>query len=121
VDYVAVTATVALGVLAVADVVFLNIRERAPELATIRALGWRESALARLVITEGAIVGLIGSLAGAVLGLGAAVEFAGQLPATLYAIAAAAVAGGLLVTTMAALLPAQALRRLPAAHLLAEE
>jgi hypothetical protein len=40
--------------------------------------------------------------------------------ATLYLIAAAAV-GGLLVTTTAALLPAQALRRLPAAHLLAEE
>ncbi len=79
VNYVAVTATVALGVLAVANVVFLNIRERAPELAAI------------------------------------------QLPATLYLIAAAAVAGGLLVTTTAALLPAQALRRLPAAHLLAEE
>jgi putative ABC transport system permease protein len=121
VDYVAVTATVALGVLAVADVVFLNIRERAPELAAFRAFGWRETALSRLVITEGAIIGLAGSLAGAALGLAAAAEFAGQLPATLYLIAAAAVAGGLLVTTTAALLPAQALRRLPAAHLLAEE
>ena len=121
VDYVAVTATVALGVLAVADVVFLNIRERAPELATIRTFGWPESALSRLVITEGAIIGLAGSLAGAALGLAAAAQFAGQLPATLYLIAAAAVAGGLLVTTTAALLPAQALRRLPAAHLLAEE
>lgn len=121
VDYVAVTATVALGVLAVADVVFLNIRERAPELAAIRAFGWPESALSRLVVTEGAIIGLAGSLAGAALGLAAAAQFAGQLPATLYLIAAAAVAGGLLVTTAAALLPAQALRRLPAAHLLAEE
>ena len=121
VDYVAVTATVALGVLAVADVVFLNIRERAPELAVIRTFGWPESALSRLVITEGAIIGLAGSLAGAALGLAAAAQFAGQLPATLYLIAAAAVAGGLLVTTTAALLPAQALRRLPAAHLLAEE
>ena len=121
VDYVAVTATVALGVLAVADVVFLNIRERAPELAAIRAFGWPESALSRLVITEGAIIGLAGSLAGAALGLAAAAQFAGQLPATLYLIASAAVAGGLLVTTAAALLPAQALRRLPAAHLLAEE
>jgi putative ABC transport system permease protein len=37
VDYVAVTATVALGVLAVADIIFLNIRERAPE----QALGCR--------------------------------------------------------------------------------
>ncbi len=120
-DYVAVTATIALGVLAVADVVFLNIRERAAELATIRALGWHEGALSRLVITEGAIVGLAGSLAGAALGLAAAAQFAGQLPPILYLIAAAAVAGGLLVTTAAALLPAQALRRLPAAQLLAAE
>jgi putative ABC transport system permease protein len=121
VDYLAVTATIVLGVLAVADVVFLNIRERAPELAVIRAFGWRETTLSRLVITEGAIIGLAGSLAGAALGLAVAARLAGQLPATGYLIAAAAVAGGLLVTTAAAVLPAQALRRLPAAHLLAEE
>jgi putative ABC transport system permease protein len=121
VDYIAVIATVTLGVLAVADVVFLNIRERAPELATIRAFGWPETALSRLVITEGAIIGLAGSLAGAALGLAAAASFAGQLPAALYLIAAAAVAAGVLVTTGSALLPAQALRHLPAAHLLAEE
>jgi hypothetical protein len=121
VDYVAVIATVALGVLAVADVVFLNIRERAAELATIRAFGWRESALSRLVVTEGVIIGLTGSLAGAALGLAAAANFAGQLPAGLYFVAAAAVVAGVLVTAAAALLPAQALRRLPAAHLLAEE
>ena len=121
VDYVAVFATVALGVLAVADVVFLNVRERAAELAAFRAFGWPESALSRLVITEGAIIGLAGSLAGAALGLAVAASFAGQLPAALYLVAAAAVAAGLLVTTGSALLPAQALRRLPAAHLLAEE
>ena len=120
-EVVAVTATVALGVLAVADVVFLNIRERAPELAAIRTFGWRETTLSRLVITEGAIIGLAGSLAEAALGLAAAAQLGGQLPATLYLIAAAAVVGGLLVTTTAALLPAQALRRLPAAYLLAEE
>jgi ABC-type antimicrobial peptide transport system permease subunit len=102
-------------------VVFLNIRERAPELAAIRTFGWRETTLSRLVITEGAIIGLAGSLAGAALGLAAAAQLGGQLPATLYLIAAAAVVGGLLVTTTAALLPAQALRRLPAAYLLAEE
>ncbi|HCU97699.1 MAG TPA: hypothetical protein DHU96_35330 [Actinobacteria bacterium] len=120
VDYVAVLATVALGILAVADVIFLNIRERAPELATIRAFGWRESALSRLVITEGAIIGLAGSLAGAALGLAAAANFAGQAPASLYLVAAAT-AVGTFVTVAAALLPAQALRRLPTAHLLAEE
>jgi putative ABC transport system permease protein len=121
VDYVAVGATVLLGVLAVADVVFLNIRERASELATIRSFGWRESSLARLVVTEGAMIGVAGSLAGAVLGLVAAGEFTGQLPPRLFAAAAAAAGVGVLVTAGAALVPAQLLRRLPTAYLLAEE
>ncbi len=121
VDYVAAGATVALGVLAVADVVFLNITERAAELATMRSFGWHDTTLARLVITEGAIIGLIGSLAGAGLGLGLAAWFAGQLPARLLAIAAAAVAAGIIITAAATLLPAALLRRLPTAHLLAEE
>jgi putative ABC transport system permease protein len=121
VDYVAVGATVALGVLAVADVVFLNIQERAAELATIRSFGWRESALARLVITEGAVVGVAGALAGAALGLAAAAEFAGQLPPRLLLAAAVASAVGMLVTVGAALLPARMLRRLPTTYLLAEE
>jgi putative ABC transport system permease protein len=121
VDYVAVVATVALGVLAVADVIFLNIRDRAAELATIRNFGWRESALQRLVITEGVVIGLAGSILGAVLGLIAAADFAGQRPVALYIVAAAAVVAGAAVTAAAGLLPAQALRRMPAAHLLAEE
>jgi ABC-type antimicrobial peptide transport system permease subunit len=121
VDYVAVAATVVLGVLAVADVVFLNITERSAELAAIRAFGWPESTLSRLVVTEGVIIGLAGSLAGAAIGLGAAAAFAGQAPGPLYLVAAAAVVLGVLVTAAAALLPAQALRHLPAAHLLAAD
>src|SRR5580693_9699459 len=121
VDYIAVTATVVLGVLAVADVVFLNITERSAELAAIRSFGWRDTTLARLVITEGAIIGIIGSLAGAGIGLGAAAWFAGQLPARLLAIAALAAVAGIGATAATPLLPAALLRRLPAAHLLAEE
>jgi ABC-type lipoprotein release transport system permease subunit len=121
VDYIAAGATVALGVLAVADVVFLNITERAAELATIRSFGWRDTTLARLVVTEGAIIGITGSLAGAASGLAAAAWFAGHLPARLPAIAAAAVAAGTIITAAATLLPAALVRRVPAAHLLAEE
>ena len=120
-DYNAVTATVALGVLAVVDVLFLNIRERAAELAAIRAFGWPESALGRLVVTEGAVIGLAGSLVGAAAGLAAAAEFAGQFPARLLLAATAAVLAGVVITVAAALLPAQLLRRLPTAQLLAEE
>jgi putative ABC transport system permease protein len=121
VDYIAVTATVALGVLAVADVIFLNIRERASELATLRAFGWRAATLRRLVVTEAALIGLAGSLTGTVLGLAAAIAFTGALPPTLWAVAAAATATGTTITVGAALLPAQALHRLPAAQLLAQE
>jgi len=120
IDYVAVAATVALGVLAVGDVVFLNIKERAAELATIRSFGWRESALIRLVVTEGVLIGIAGSLTGAAAGVAAAAQLAGQLPVRLLAAAAAVVALGVLVTAAAAVLPAQLLRHLPAAHL-AEE
>ena len=121
VDYIAVAACVVLGVLAVADVLFLNIRERSAELATMRALGWGEPALGRLVVTEGAIIGIAGSVTGAALGLTAAAEFAGQFPVRLVLVAAAAVVTGAVVTIGAALLPAQLLRRLPTARLLAEE
>jgi hypothetical protein len=72
-----------------------------------------------LALVAGVLVAATGSLAGA--GPGAAAWFAGQLPARLLVIAAAAVAAGILVTAVAALLPAALLRRLPLAHLLAEE
>jgi putative ABC transport system permease protein len=110
-----------LGVLGVADVLFLNIRERAPELATIRSLGWRETALARLVITEGTAIGLLGSLIGAGFGLAMTAWFAGQVTHRLIAVTMATAAIGLVITAIAAAVPAALLHRQPAAHLLAEE
>jgi putative ABC transport system permease protein len=121
VDYIAVVATIVLGVLAVADVIMLNIRERAQELSALRALGWRELSLSRLVVSEGALVGLVGSLLGVGAGLETASRLAGALPSVLYLIAGTEVVVGVLVTVAAALVPALALRRLPAARLLAEE
>ena len=121
VDYIAVTSTVILGVLAVADALLISITERAPELATIRAFGWPGAALRRLVITEGALTGIAGSVPGAALGLAGAAEFARQLPPLLFAAAGTAAAVGVLVTCAAALFPAHLLSRLPAAQLLAQE
>jgi hypothetical protein len=121
VDYVAVGTTVALGLLSVADSVYLNITERAAELATIRALGWHEPALSRLVITEGIVIGLAGALAGAGAGLAVAAQLAGGVPGEVIAVAIIATLAGTAFTAFAALLPTQALRRLPTAQLLAEE
>ena len=121
VNYVAVAATVALGVLAVADVVALNIRERSAEFATLRALGWPESALSRLVIGEALLIGVAGSVTGAAVGLAGTAEFTGQVPLRLLLAALASILAAAAVTTGAAIVPAQLLRRLPTAQLLAEE
>jgi ABC-type antimicrobial peptide transport system permease subunit len=120
-DYVAVGATLALGALAVADVLYLNLRDRSAEIATLRATGWRERQLTRLVALEGAGLGAAGGIGGAALGLGAAAAFIGQATATMVLVAAIAAALGVILAVVASLPPAAALRRLPTATLLAEE
>jgi hypothetical protein len=59
-----------LGSLAlVAQTAFVSIRRRRPEFAVLRALGWRASDLARLVLLEVLFVGLVSGLVAVVLGL----------------------------------------------------
>ncbi|WP_433387730.1 FtsX-like permease family protein [Micromonospora sp. KLBMP9576] len=120
-DTMAAVATVLLGAAAVADVLYLNIRDRAAELATLRAVGWSDAALGRLIAYEGLALGLLGAVTGAGLGLTGAAWLVGALPDTLVMVAALVAVAGVLVTSVAALVPAALLRRLPTARLLAEE
>lgn len=120
-DTLAAVVTVLLGAGAVADVLYLNVRDRAAELSTLRALGWTDTALSRLVGYEGLLIGALGAVAGAGLGLAGAAWLVGGLPAALILVAAVVAFGGVLLTCLAALVPAALLRRLPTARLLAEE
>jgi putative ABC transport system permease protein len=121
-DAVAAVATVLLGVAAVADVLYLNIRDRATELSALQATGWPEHALVRLIAYEGTAIGLLGSVAGASLGLAGTAWLLGALPPALALGAAATAAGATLLATVAALVPATLLRhRIPTARLLAED
>lgn len=121
VDAVAVAATVLLGLVAVADVLYVNIRERAAELATLRATGWSSAALGRLVAYEGLAMGALGGVLGAGVALAGAAWFAGVLPPALLATATAVAAGGAVLAGLAALVPAWRQRAIPMAVLLAEE
>ncbi len=121
VDAIAVTTTVLLGTLAVADTLYINVRERAAELAALRVMGWPPSALTRLVATEGFGIGLIGALTGGAAGLGAAAALTGTLPPELLLAAGLATATGTIAATVAALVPAMILDRTPVAQVLAEE
>ncbi|WP_433218387.1 FtsX-like permease family protein [Microtetraspora malaysiensis] len=120
-DYVAIAVMFALAALALADVLYLGIRERDAELAALRATGWSGGAMARLIVTEGVAIGLAGALTGAVLGLAASLALAGELPVAV--IAGAGVAGALAVAlaALAAVAPALLAQRLPLARLLAQE
>ncbi|MEV6370137.1 FtsX-like permease family protein [Micromonospora musae] len=121
VDLLAVIATVFLGLIAVADVLYLGVRERAAELALLRAAGWSVGACIRLIVYEGLGLGLLGGLAGSLLGLGAAAAFAGALPMQMLYQAAATAAGAMCLAGATALVPALLYARRPmSARLLAD-
>ena len=117
VDYAATAATLFLAGLGVADVLYISLHERAGEFATLRAVGWRESALARLLVAEGTLIGAAGALVGALLGLVGVAAFAAITPAVC---AGAAIAGitGILIAVTASALTVTALRGLPTVELL---
>ncbi|MDO3702532.1 ABC transporter permease [Micromonospora sp. C28SCA-DRY-2] len=120
-DALAATATVLLGAAAVADVLYLNIRDRANELAALRATGWTDPELGRLIGYEGVLLGALGALTGAALGMTGAAWLVEAIPGALVLVAGLTAAGGVLLTATAALAPATLLHRLPTARLLAEE
>jgi putative ABC transport system permease protein len=74
---------VEVGLAAVDDVLFLHLRERSTEFATLTATGWDDHALGRLLTFEGLWIGAVGAITGAVIGLAAAALFAGAVPVTL--------------------------------------
>ncbi|WFE22275.1 FtsX-like permease family protein [Solwaraspora sp. WMMD937] len=124
-DLAAVVAMLVLATVAIADVVFLNVRERAAEFAALQATGWTHVSTARLVLTEGVLLGLLGAVPGAVLGLGLAVLLAGGAPeaslARLLPVAAIVAGVGVLAAAVATVPPIQSLRRHPVTRLLVEE
>lgn len=120
VDYIAVTVTIVLGIVSVADVLYLNISERAAEFALFGAVGWTDAVLNRLVVIEAIGMGVIGGTLGAAAGLGAAAAFAGGITTPIVWCAVAALAFGVAVSAVSVVVPVAMLRRLPTAQLLAE-
>lgn len=121
VDLVAVVATLTLGLAAIADVLYLNIRERADEFAVLRSSGWPVTALARLVVFEGTTLGLIGALPGAALGIAGSALFAEQIPPGIGPLLLIVVLAAAILSAVAALVPALLQLRVPVSTLLAEE
>jgi len=117
---VGVALVIGLATVALADVLFLNLRERAPELVTLRSLGWHERHLRRVIALEALLLGTIGSGAGALVALGIGVLLA--VPTGWLALSAAlALTGGIVVALIASLAPLTQLSRLTPPGVLAAE
>lgn len=71
-DYLSVTLTLLLGAAGAVDVLVMSQRERATDLAILRATGWTAGELARLNLYEDLGLALLGSLTGAATGLATA-------------------------------------------------
>jgi len=96
----AVLLTIALSAVGIADVTYLNLRERAAELAALAASGWSRPQLGRLLATESVLTAVLGSVAGGAVGLGIA-GYAFGLSGLVVAVTIAAAAGGTAVALIA--------------------
>ena len=120
-DLAAIGLTIGLAAFSVADVLYVNLRERAAEIVTLRSSGWSERQLGLLVALEAAVLGLGGSLVGAALGVALTAALLSVSIGPLVVAAVLAALGGTLTTIAASLVPLSRLRRLTVPSVLAAE
>ena len=115
----AVSAVViAIGSLVVLTTMLGSVAERRQEIGLFRALGFRQGHVMRIILSEAALVSVIGGLLGWLVGMGAAVLLAPHLAAVTTPVvwnlwlALAALGGALLVGLLASLYPARSAARL---------
>jgi hypothetical protein len=120
-DYGAAAVLIVLAAAAIGDILYLNQRDRAGELATLNATGWSRGALSRLTTIEGLWMSLLGSIGGGALGLVVTGQLASSIPPQLVLIAAATAAAGLAAGLLASAGSTLWLLRLPTVALLSTE
>ncbi|MGH2778826.1 MAG: FtsX-like permease family protein [Actinomycetota bacterium] len=121
VDLLSVILIMVLGAVSVADVLFLNLRERAAETVTLQTFGWSRGKLRLVAGTEGLLIGLLGSAVGATLALAVLAVLPGLETGEALGSAALAATAGAVVAVLASLAPLGAVARLPVSETLSEE
>ncbi len=121
VDYLSAALAIVLGAASVADVLYINFRERASEFAILNAVGWRRGDIVRVALGEGGGIGIAGTAMGTLLGMLAASAILGPNLSALVIPAVGAFIAGIIVTVIAASLVAANISRMPLAATLAEE
>jgi putative ABC transport system permease protein len=109
-----------LGLGCLLDILYLDIREEASRYASLQAAGWRDGTLAGLIVWQAIITAAIGAILGVGIGLVGLAALAPLNP-RVWLTAGSLMVVAVAVAGVAALLPAQSLRNLPTARLLAGE
>ena len=120
-DTAAAVLLAVLGLTAVATVLTLSLFEDAPSYAVLQAVGWSDRALGLALLTQAAIIGLVGSTFGVAMGLGFISSFLGPVDAGVAAVGAAVASAAVALSAIVAVLPATLLNRLPTARILARD
>jgi ABC-type antimicrobial peptide transport system permease subunit len=124
-DYLSVALSLLLGAAGAVDVLVLSQRERAGDLAVLRATGWTSHDFARLTLYEGLGLALLGGLTGSVLGVAVVTALSSDvLGGHVLMLAVAGLLGTLaavLLISATLFIPIRALNRIAPAHLLAAE
>jgi hypothetical protein len=102
VDVAAVLLIVMMATFAVADLDWITLRERAPEVRTLRAIGWSARDLARLTLQNAVWPGLVGGLVAGAFDLMGGLAVAGSAPPRLIALTGLAAAVGVAMSLLAA-------------------
>ncbi|MGX8179022.1 FtsX-like permease family protein, partial [Exiguobacterium artemiae] len=67
--YVAMAVALLIAILTTTEIMWQNINERKPQLAVLKATGWRDGWIRLLVLTEGMLTGLFAGLIGLLIAL----------------------------------------------------
>jgi putative ABC transport system permease protein len=119
-DIVAACVLAALAFIALADILYLDLHEQAPRYASLKASGWRDGHLARLVVTQAGLIAGLGGALGSAAALGI-LQALGALTTETLLLAAAMGVAGIALSALVALAPALALTRLHPAEFLTQE
>ena len=114
--YAIVGVGLGLAALSTANGLLSSVVARRREIGVLKAVGWRTTAVARLFLAEGALLGGLGGLVGVVLGMGLFVYQYQVFPPSLVWIGLVGVGVPGLVGAIAALYPARVAARVPPAE-----
>jgi hypothetical protein len=111
----------ALAAAGMGNSLLAGVLERRREIGVLKALGWRTGAVAGLFLLEGAVLGLLGGLAGTVLGLSVYLALYRSVGAGLLWAVLAGVGVPVMVGVLAAAYPARVAAGVPPAEALRAE